>query len=548
MSREASPGANGRENRSFSPRFRRFLRSVAGAKTAQQERDLLASEVNSLRIDLGANDLTSVASMTLRSHAHGAKRLEADGQLLKAKTAELLALCLYGETMGYSTAEFAHIKAVTLVQDAQTLFEKHIGYLCVSMFLHEDHELNLLMVNTIQRDLASDNQDIIAMALKVVSAIASTDMVPSLLPMVTGCLRHEDLLVRKSAVTALRRLFRVAPHLITFEMKRLKRTLADADPSVMAATLSVYLHAAQIDPAKCLPLLDAFIHIQRQAIAGRLSSTHDFHGVPAPWVLIRTLEIITLLDNDDQATNQKIYTIILETLERASKGGEASYAVTYACIRGLDHLVTKPTVRSLVPPLTRDPPSLPWRSISQLLGSKNHNLRYVGLWGLEMWAKLDPEAVGLHRAVVEEGLESEDETIQRKALDILMGTVSEATYEAVLSQVLKIVKTSDDTAFKERLTAKAMDVLDSIPTLDQQQYITHAVQLLPLLPDGSRRGIISSLTKTISRNPLSAATIPALDAFCRNSLLELDVREINLLSFVTWVGLRSASLVPVRLE
>jgi AP-4 complex subunit epsilon-1 len=55
---------------------------------------------------------------------------------------------MYCEMLGHE-AEFGYIHAVKLAQHASIL-EKRIGYLAVSVLLHEDHELMLLLVNTMQ--------------------------------------------------------------------------------------------------------------------------------------------------------------------------------------------------------------------------------------------------------------------------------------------------------------------------------------------------------------------------------------------------------------
>ena len=44
-----------------------------------------------------------------------------------------------------------------------------MGYLASSLFLNEDHELNMLLVNTLQNDLRSENQLVVCSALTTVS-------------------------------------------------------------------------------------------------------------------------------------------------------------------------------------------------------------------------------------------------------------------------------------------------------------------------------------------------------------------------------------------
>ena len=64
------------------------------------------------------------------------------------------------------------------------------GYLAISLFLHEDHELILLLVNTIQRDLSSTNMLHNCMALSAVCKLIGSEMVPAVLPLVEEKLKH----------------------------------------------------------------------------------------------------------------------------------------------------------------------------------------------------------------------------------------------------------------------------------------------------------------------------------------------------------------------
>ena len=80
---------------------------------------------------------------------------------------EYLVSLIYCEMLGHEVS-FGYIHGVKFAQHA-SLFEKRVGYLAVSTLLHEDHELILLLVNTIQRDLKSSNVVEICMALTAVS-------------------------------------------------------------------------------------------------------------------------------------------------------------------------------------------------------------------------------------------------------------------------------------------------------------------------------------------------------------------------------------------
>lgn len=63
-----------------------------------------------------------------------------------------------------------------------------------------------MMVNQIQRDLQSPNYMQVCAALTAVCKITTEDMIPAVLPILTGvCMKHEKDVVRKKTVMALHR-------------------------------------------------------------------------------------------------------------------------------------------------------------------------------------------------------------------------------------------------------------------------------------------------------------------------------------------------------
>lgn len=82
------------------------------------------------------------------------KRL-ADPALDRSRLQEYMMRAVYVEMLGHSAA-FAYIHAVKMTCEPGTM-NKKVGYLATSLFLHESHELLILIVNTLQQDLKSDN-------------------------------------------------------------------------------------------------------------------------------------------------------------------------------------------------------------------------------------------------------------------------------------------------------------------------------------------------------------------------------------------------------
>jgi AP-4 complex subunit epsilon-1 len=118
---------------------------------------------------------------------------------------------------------------------------KRFAYSILSMFLHPQHELLLLMVNTLQRDLHSENAYDIAMAMDVISEIINLDMMNALIEDVEGLLHHSSALVRRKAITLMKSMFKINPEKIMSYIRPLKQCLGDADVLVMQCAGLFYI-------------------------------------------------------------------------------------------------------------------------------------------------------------------------------------------------------------------------------------------------------------------------------------------------------------------
>ncbi len=74
---------------------------------------------------------------------------------------------LYIYMLGYEV-EFGHMEAVSLVS-SDNFPEKQVGYMVTTVLLNESHEFIRLVINSIQKDLNSRNEDFQCLALNAIS-------------------------------------------------------------------------------------------------------------------------------------------------------------------------------------------------------------------------------------------------------------------------------------------------------------------------------------------------------------------------------------------
>jgi AP-4 complex subunit epsilon-1 len=67
---------------------------------------------------------------------------------------------------------------------------KRLGYLATSAFLDEHHDLIILIVNTVQQDLKTDNYLAVCAALTTVCRLVNEETIPAVLTQVVDLLSH----------------------------------------------------------------------------------------------------------------------------------------------------------------------------------------------------------------------------------------------------------------------------------------------------------------------------------------------------------------------
>ncbi|XP_073733084.1 AP-4 complex subunit epsilon-1 isoform X2 [Callorhinus ursinus] len=291
---------------SFSSRLGGLVRGITALTSKHEEEKLIQQELSNLKATVSA------PATTLK--------------MMK----ECMVRLIYCEMLGYD-ASFGYIHAIKLAQQGN-LLEKRVGYLAVSLFLHENHELLLLLVNTVVKDLQSTNLVEVCMALTIVSQIFPREMIPAVLPLIEDKLQHSKEIIRRKAVLALYKFHLIAPNQVQHIHIKFRKALCDRDVGVMAASLHIYFRMIKENPSAYKDLTGSFVTILKQVVGGKLPVDFNYHSVPAPWLQIQLLRILGLLGKDDQRTSELMYDVLDESLRRAELNHNVTYglkALTY---------------------------------------------------------------------------------------------------------------------------------------------------------------------------------------------------------------------------
>jgi AP-4 complex subunit epsilon-1 len=63
------------------------------------------------------------------------------------------------------------------------------------------------------------------------------------------------------------------------------------------------------------------VQILKKTIEGRLGSEYYYHRIPAPWIQIKVLKMLSLLGASNQSTSENMYEVLFEVMRRADNLG-----------------------------------------------------------------------------------------------------------------------------------------------------------------------------------------------------------------------------------
>mmetsp|Transcript_75883 Transcript_75883/g.217204 ORF Transcript_75883/g.217204 Transcript_75883/m.217204 type:complete len:971 (+) Transcript_75883:67-2979(+) len=407
----------------LSKEFFELVKSIGESRSKQEEDKIIVGEIQILKAHLSQPNIT-------------AKKMK-----------EYMIRAVYCEMLGHD-AGFAYIHAVKLTHE-KSLFAKRIGYLTCNLFLHKDHELMLLLINTMQRDLQSANHLEVCAALTSVCRLVNSEMIPAISPLVFKLLSHPQEVVRKKAVVAVNRFFKLEPSIVLDHKDQIRKVLCDPDPSVMGASLHILFEITKANTQSCKDLVPSFVSILKQITEHRLPRDFDYHRMPAPWLQVKLLSILGLLGTADQKASEQMYEILQECMRRADSGVNVGYAIIYECVKCITRIYPDHSLLELAA-----------SNISRFISSDNHNLKYLGVTGLAQIVQVNASYATEHQMVVVDCLEDPDDTLKRKTLDLLFRMTNPQNATVVVDKLTFHMRTSVDMHLRRELVQRVTSLAE----------------------------------------------------------------------------------------
>lgn len=499
VSTGSGPTIVGGQNGAFVSRgFHTLIRNVDYARSVAKEQHIIQKELTLIQQRLAQPD---ISVQQIRDY---------------------LTRLIFCHMMGYDVS-CGYIHAVKLAQQG-TGWMKWIGYLSCGILLHEDHELVVLLINTILKDLRSTNILDNCIALSAVSRLVNADMIPLVLPVVEEKLIHSRPTVRKKAVAALFNIWRKNPSLVPEVSQKFSEALCDKDPSVVNVSLNLYHALIKENPSQYKNLGTPFINILNQILKRKLPPEYDYHSIPNPWMQISLLRLLTLLGAGDKNFSLSIYPVLKEVLQCANMKENIAFAIIYECILTISRIAPDPNLLEEAS-----------KYVGKFLRSSNQNLKYLGMKALTSLVVVAPHYAVDYQMIVMECLENPDAAIQRKTLELMYQMANRINIDVISRNLLKYIsKTSHDPFWQADIVAKLFSLVEKLSSSDRW-YVDTINQLLEVTNGNVPDEIVYRLLNVIDDASKNDKEFALFVCTSYTGYLKKEVLPNTLIQVAVWV-------------
>jgi AP-3 complex subunit delta-1 len=276
------------------------------------------------------------------------------------------------------------------VLSSKRFVHKRIGYLAASQIYRTDTDVLLLTTNQIKKDIGSQNQYEIGIALSGLAKFMSPDLARDLANDIITLTTSTRPYVRKLATLITYKVFLNFPDALRPTFQRLKEKLDDADQSVQSCAVNVICELARKNPRNYLSLAPIFFKLLQ-------SSTNN-------WMRIKIIKLFAALCPIEPRLAKKLIDPLTSLIHQTP-----AMSLLYECINTVilgvpDHM---PSIQLCV------------TKLRIFIEDQDQNLKYLGLQSMAKVLKIAPKAVAAHRDLIIRCLDDEDESIRVRALALI---------------------------------------------------------------------------------------------------------------------------------
>ncbi|KAJ7038202.1 adaptin N terminal region-domain-containing protein [Mycena alexandri] len=405
-----------------------------------------------------------------------------DGNLDGYQKKKYVAKIIFTYILGYKV-DVGHMEAVNLISSPK-YSEKQIGYLAVTLLMHENSDFLRLVVNSIRKDLDGNNEVDNCLALHAIANVGGSEMAEALSEDVHRLLISptSHSFVKKKAALTLLRLYRKHPDVIPAAewALRIVSIMDDEDLGVVICVTSLVMALAQDHLAPfAVCYTKAVDRLNRLVIEHEYSATYAYYKVPSPWLQVKLLRLLQYYPPSEDPNICTILHQVLQTImnnsaepSRNVQHNNAQHAILFEAIGLAIHLDTNSPLVGTAAVL-----------LARFISSKETNVRYLGL---DTMAHLAARADSLgpikkQQDIIILSLRDKDISVRRRALDLLYSMCDVDNSELIVGELLRYLKVADY-ALREEMVLK-IAILTEKYANSYKWYVDTILQLISAAGD-----------------------------------------------------------------
>ncbi|CAO1634850.1 unnamed protein product [Sympodiomycopsis kandeliae] len=400
-----------------------------------------------------------------------------EGSLDGYQKKKYLSKIVFTHILGYPV-DIGHMEAVNLISSSK-YSEKQIGYLALTLLMHENSDLVRLVVNSIRKGLDELNEVNNCLALHAIANIGGTEMAEALGPDVHRLLISPTSrsFVKKKAALTLLRLYRKNPETFPADewAPRIVAIMDDENLGVVTAVTSLVMALAQTHPdSYVIAYQKAVDRLAKIVIESDFSEEYIYYKVPTPWLQVKLLRLLQYWPPSEDATVKMTLHNVLETILYNShdtpknvQHNNAQNAVLFEAINLAIHLDTESSVVSKASVL-----------LGKFILSRETNVRYLGLDTMAHLAACAEslEPIKIHQKVIILSLRDKDISVRRRGLDLLYSMCDVTNAKEIVGELLRYLAMADY-ALREELVLKIAILTEKFAT-EYAWYVDTILQLI----------------------------------------------------------------------
>ncbi|KAG9307019.1 hypothetical protein G9A89_003070 [Geosiphon pyriformis] len=398
-----------------------------------------------------------------------------DGNLNGYQKKKYVCKLLYMYILGWDI-DFGHMEAVHLISTPK-YSEKQIGYLAVTLLMHEKSDLARLVVNSIKKDLDENNEIYNCLALHAIANIGGREMAETLATDV-----HRLLISPSKAALTLLRLHRKHPDVIPAAdwAERLILLIEDLDLGVTLCVTSLIMALAQDNLEAYLGCYQKAVNRLKKIVVEKdFSIDYLYYKVPIPWLQVKLLRLLQYYPaSEDQKTRMDLHDVLQTIINNSQETpknvqhNNAQNAVLFEAINLSIHLDTESQIVSQAAVL-----------LGTFIKSKETNVRYLGLETMaHLAACVDSlEPIKKHQDTILLSLRDKDISVRRRGLDLLYSMCDVTNAKVIVTELLRYLNIADY-ALREEMVLKIAILTERFAT-EYQWYVDIILQLISTAGD-----------------------------------------------------------------